>query len=141
MTTAITFDRVSKRYGEVRAVEDVSFAIEPGEMFGLIGPDGAGKTTSIRMACGLLRADGGHISVLGRDPVMRLLVAAHVLLAAGLGEAVWLRWLDFGRVLLPLSLVGVLALASRARCEHASPEVAEDGDVAVRVPIASVGRP
>jgi ABC-2 type transport system ATP-binding protein len=69
MTTAITFDRVSKRYGEVRAVDDVSFAIEPGEMFGLIGPDGAGKTTSIRMACGLLRADGGHISVLGRDPV------------------------------------------------------------------------
>ena len=101
MTSAISFDRVTKRYGDVRAVDDVSFAIEPGEMFGLIGPDGAGKTTSIRMACGLLPADGGHISVLGRDPVMRLLVAAHVLLAAGLGEAVWLRWLDFGRVLLP----------------------------------------
>jgi ABC-2 type transport system ATP-binding protein len=69
MATAVTFDRVSKRYGEVRAVDDVSFAIESGEMFGLIGPDGAGKTTSIRMACGLLRPEGGHISVLGRDPV------------------------------------------------------------------------
>ena len=69
ITSAITFDRVTKRYGEVRAVDDVSFAIESGEMFGLIGPDGAGKTTSIRMACGLLRPDGGHISVLGRDPV------------------------------------------------------------------------
>ena len=69
MSTAVTFDRVSKRYGEVRAVDDVSFAIESGEMFGLIGPDGAGKTTSIRMACGLLRPDGGHIRVLGRDPV------------------------------------------------------------------------
>ena len=69
MATAVSFDRVSKRYGEVRAVDDVSFAIESGEMFGLIGPDGAGKTTSIRMACGLLRPDGGHISVLGRDPV------------------------------------------------------------------------
>ena len=42
------------------AVDAVSFAVEPGEMFGLIGPDGAGKTTSIRMACGLLRADGGQ---------------------------------------------------------------------------------
>ena len=69
MATAVSFDRVSKRYGEVRAVDDVSFAIESGEMFGLIGPDGAGKTTLIRMACGLLRPDGGHISVLGRDPV------------------------------------------------------------------------
>jgi ABC-2 type transport system ATP-binding protein len=69
MATAVSFDRVSKRYGEVRAVDDVSFAIESGEMFGLIGPDGAGKTTSIRMACGLLRPNGGHISVLGRDPV------------------------------------------------------------------------
>jgi ABC-2 type transport system ATP-binding protein len=69
MTTAITFDRVTKRYGELRAVDAVSFAIEPGEMFGVIGPDGAGKTTSIRMACGLLRPDAGEIRVLGRDPV------------------------------------------------------------------------
>ena len=69
MTSAITFDRVTKRYADIRAVDDVSFAIEPGEMFGLIGPDGAGKTTSIRMACGLLRADGGQVRVFGRDPV------------------------------------------------------------------------
>ena len=38
-------------------------------MFGLIGPDGAGKTTAIRLACGLLRPDGGQIRVFGRDPV------------------------------------------------------------------------
>ncbi len=69
MTPAVTFDRVSKHYGAVRAVDDVSFAIETGEMFGLIGPDGAGKTTSIRMACGLLRPDRGELRVLGRDPV------------------------------------------------------------------------
>ena len=67
--SAIVFDRVTKQYGNIRAVDDVSFAIEPGEMFGLIGPDGAGKTTSIRMACGLLRADGGQIRIFGRDPV------------------------------------------------------------------------
>ena len=69
MPSAITFDRVTKRYGELRAVDDVSFAVEPGEMFGVIGPDGAGKTTSIRMACGLLRPDGGQIRVLGHDPI------------------------------------------------------------------------
>src|SRR6476660_4021976 len=69
MASAVSFDRVTKRYGEVRAVDDVSFAIESGEMFGLNGPDGAGKTTSIRMACGLLRADAGALQVLGHDPI------------------------------------------------------------------------
>src|SRR6476660_6498600 len=69
MASAVSFDRVTKRYGQLTAVDDVSFAIEAGEMFGLIGPDGAGKTTSIRMACGLLRPDGGQLRVLGRDPV------------------------------------------------------------------------
>lgn len=53
----------------MEAVRDLSLSIQPGEMFGLIGPDGAGKTTSIRMLCGLLRADSGSISVLGLDPV------------------------------------------------------------------------
>ncbi len=66
---AVRFDRVTKRYGDVRAVEDLSFSIAPGEMFGIIGPDGAGKTTSIRLACGLLTADAGAVRVHGRDPV------------------------------------------------------------------------
>jgi ABC-2 type transport system ATP-binding protein len=68
MTSAIVFERVVKRYGQLRAVDDISFSVAPGEMFGLIGPDGAGKTTSIRVACGLLRPDGGRVSVFGRDP-------------------------------------------------------------------------
>jgi drug efflux transport system ATP-binding protein len=69
MEAAIAFDRVTKRYGPLTAVDAVSFTVESGEMFGLIGPDGAGKTTSIRMACGLLRADAGQVRILGRDPV------------------------------------------------------------------------
>ncbi len=47
----------------------MSVEIAQGEMFGVIGPDGAGKTTAIRLACGLIRPDGGHVSILGRDPV------------------------------------------------------------------------
>jgi drug efflux transport system ATP-binding protein len=66
---AIRFSNVSKRYGATRALDAVSFEIARGEMFGVIGPDGAGKTTAIRLACGLLRADAGQILVQGRDPV------------------------------------------------------------------------
>jgi ABC-2 type transport system ATP-binding protein len=66
---AIAFDRVGKQYGDLRALADVSFTVEPGEMFGLIGPDGAGKTTSIRIACGLLAADAGQVRILGHDPI------------------------------------------------------------------------
>jgi ABC-2 type transport system ATP-binding protein len=60
---------LKKRYGSVEALKGVSFDIGRGEMFGLIGPDGAGKTTTIRLLCGLLHADEGEIRMLGRDPV------------------------------------------------------------------------
>jgi ABC-2 type transport system ATP-binding protein len=66
---AIRFDRVTKSYGTLKALDAVSFAVAKGEMFGLIGPDGAGKTTAIRLACGLLRPDAGNVSVIGRSPV------------------------------------------------------------------------
>jgi ABC-2 type transport system ATP-binding protein len=65
----ISFDRVTKRYGHTNAVRELSFSIERGEMFGLIGPDGAGKTSTIRLMCGLLPPDGGSIRVLDLDPV------------------------------------------------------------------------
>jgi drug efflux transport system ATP-binding protein len=64
---AITLDRVSKRYGATVAAHELSWSVATGEMFGLIGPDGAGKTTTIRLICGLLRADGGTVRVFGRD--------------------------------------------------------------------------
>ena len=65
----ITFDRVTKRYGTTAAVHDLSLSVGHAEMFGLIGPDGAGKTTTIRLVCGLVHPDAGRLSVLGVDPV------------------------------------------------------------------------
>ena len=65
MSDAIVFDRVTRRYGQVVALNELTFGVHAGEMFGLIGPDGAGKTTTIRLACGLLAPDSGSIAVLG----------------------------------------------------------------------------
>jgi ABC-2 type transport system ATP-binding protein len=67
--SAIRFDGVTRRYGAVTAIAQLSFEVRTGQMFGLIGPDGAGKTTTIRLTGGLLRPDQGRISVFGRDPV------------------------------------------------------------------------
>ena len=66
---AILFSDVTKTFGATTALDKVTFAIQAGEMFGLIGPDGAGKTTAIRAACGLIGLDRGRIAVLDRDPV------------------------------------------------------------------------
>ncbi len=66
---AIALHDVSKRYGSTPALRDVSLTIARGEMFGLIGPDGAGKTTTIRLLCGLIAPNTGRIEVLGLDPV------------------------------------------------------------------------
>ena len=66
---ALALDRAGKKYGDTVAIRDLSMSVERGEMFGLIGPDGAGKTTAIRLLCGLLAADAGTVRVLGRDPV------------------------------------------------------------------------
>jgi ABC-2 type transport system ATP-binding protein len=68
-TDAVVFDRVAKSYGGVHAVRDLSLSVGSGEMFGLIGPDGAGKTTTIRMMCGLIPADRGTLRVFDLDPV------------------------------------------------------------------------
>jgi ABC-2 type transport system ATP-binding protein len=66
---AISLRGVTKRYGATVAVNELSLDVARGEMFGLIGPDGAGKTTTIRLICGLLTADRGEVRVLDRDPV------------------------------------------------------------------------
>ena len=65
---ALSLSGVRKAFGATLAVADVSFDVRAGEMFGVIGPDGAGKTTTLRMICGLLRRDAGEIRLFGADP-------------------------------------------------------------------------
>ncbi|MFD2552236.1 ABC transporter ATP-binding protein [Bizionia sediminis] len=63
----ITISNISKSYGEITALSDISFDVKPGELFGLIGPDGAGKTTLFRILTTLLIADNGQATVAGYD--------------------------------------------------------------------------
>lgn len=69
MEAAITVDHISKRYGKVEALKEVSLSVRPGEIFGLIGPDGAGKSTLFRILTTLLLPDRGTAVVGGCDVV------------------------------------------------------------------------
>ena len=66
---AIEVEGISKKYGEVEALKNVSFSVNPGEMFGLIGPDGSGKTTMFRILTTLIRPNSGNAIVDGLDIV------------------------------------------------------------------------
>lgn len=69
MNPAIDVRSISKRFGSNVAVKELSFAIAPNEIFGLVGPDGAGKTTTMRMLAGVMRPDEGSIVIDGTDVV------------------------------------------------------------------------
>jgi ABC-2 type transport system ATP-binding protein len=67
MNDVIKIDNLKKSYGDIVAVNGVSYSVARSEMFGLVGPDGAGKTTTIRMLIGLLKPDSGNAKILGYD--------------------------------------------------------------------------
>jgi ABC-2 type transport system ATP-binding protein len=62
---AVHAENLQKNFGEFRAVDNVSLQIKPGELYGLVGPDGAGKTTTIRLLVGALKLDAGSVSLCG----------------------------------------------------------------------------
>jgi ABC-2 type transport system ATP-binding protein len=68
MGTAVRVRGLRKRYGDLVAVDDVSFEVAEGEIFGLLGPNGSGKTTTVECIQGLRRRDAGELDVLGHDP-------------------------------------------------------------------------
>ena len=70
MTLAVAIEKLKKSYGQTAAVKDISFTVAAAEIFGLLGPNGSGKTTTIRCLCTLAKPDGGKIEVeIGRAHV------------------------------------------------------------------------
>jgi len=63
----LKIDRVTKIYRNGRGIKDVSFEVNEGDIFGLLGPNGSGKTTTMKIITGLLRADQGDVSIFGKD--------------------------------------------------------------------------
>jgi ABC-2 type transport system ATP-binding protein len=72
----IVLSRLSKSYGNVRAVRSVDLAIAPGETVAILGPNGAGKTTTIEMVLGLTRPDSGTVTLFGRSPARAVAAGA-----------------------------------------------------------------
>jgi len=68
MSVILTKD-LTRRFGDLVAVDQLNLTVETGEIFGLVGPDGAGKTTTLRLLCGLLDPTGGSVQVSGYDAV------------------------------------------------------------------------
>jgi ABC-type Fe3+/spermidine/putrescine transport system ATPase subunit len=118
--TVLALDRVSKRFGEVGAVDSVSLSISRGEVFTLLGPSGCGKTTTLRLVAGLEHPDAGEITL--RDRVVasaarRLFVAPN---RRNLGMvfqsyAVWPHMTVFENVAYPLQLRGLPKAVVRDR--------------------------
>jgi ABC-2 type transport system ATP-binding protein len=69
MTSAVVAENLHKSFAEVRAVDGLSFKVESGEIYGLVGPDGAGKTTTMRLLCGGFQPDDGHATIYGYDVI------------------------------------------------------------------------
>jgi len=66
---SLVVDSITKRFGEVVALDDASFTVEPGRIFGLLGANGAGKTTSMRIVLDILRADSGRVTWQGTENI------------------------------------------------------------------------
>lgn len=107
---ALTTDALTKRFGAVRALEDLSLRVEQGEVFGFLGPNGAGKTTTIRLLLGLLAPSGGGATILGH--------------AVTLGGAAWRSAVGYlpGEVAFWPQLSGQQTLDFLARLSGREPE-------------------
>ncbi len=79
MENAIEVEDLTKKYGEITAVNHISFEVEKGEIFGFLGPNGAGKTTTIRILTGVIKPDGGTATIIGHNILKQPLKAKQII--------------------------------------------------------------
>jgi len=131
---ALEVRSLTKWYGRARGVEDVTFAVEPGEIFGYLGPNGSGKTTTIRCMMGLLRPNGGEVRVLG-ERVLHGRATQHTRIGYLPGEfRIWGR----SRARRSLGVLATLGGGDRAKARRE--ELAERLDLNLNRPVGDLSK-
>ena len=105
---ALVIDALCKRFGDVQALDGISFAVQPGQVFGFLGPNGAGKTTTMRIVLDILHPDSGLSDLARRSPWRALRAGRGATCPRSAGSIPRMKVLD------QLVFVGVAASASRA---------------------------
>ena len=114
----IEIERLTKRFGSVPALDDLTFTVQPGHVTGFLGPNGAGKTTTLKIILGLVAPTGGQALVGGQryDHLVRPLRQVGSLLDAGAVHPGRSAFFHLAAIVsgLPLIVFGVVALAATA---------------------------
>ncbi|TAM57551.1 ABC transporter ATP-binding protein [bacterium] len=119
----LSAESVTKRFGGIRAVDDLTLTVEKGELVGLIGPNGSGKTTLINLMSGALVPDGGHVRI---DGISMSGKAPHVFARSGVGRTFQIPRLFRRMSVLENLITPALALKrtySRVEAEHKAHQV------------------
>lgn len=123
MTIAVEFTHVSRHYGQVRAVDDVTIAVAEGEFFSMLGPSGSGKTTCLRLIAGFEQPSHGSIKIFGKEAAGRPPYEREVNTVFQ-DYALFPHMNVLDNVAYGLSVTGVAKPASYKRAEHALAQVA-----------------
>ena len=115
----VRMEEATKKFGDVHAVDKVTLEISPGEIFGLLGPNGAGKSTAINLIIGLLRLDGGRISVLDNDVTSNLMAVKRNIGIVPQELAIYEDLTSLENVMFFASLYGLSGRALRKAAEEA----------------------
>jgi len=109
---------LTKRYGDLVAVDHLSFEVRRGEILGFLGPNGAGKTTTLRMLCGLLRPDAGRVELDGRALDQAGSVGLRSIGVAPQATVIWDALTCFEQLDFMGRMYGLPGRAARARADH-----------------------
>jgi ABC-2 type transport system ATP-binding protein len=115
---AIRASKLSRVFGDLKAVDGVDLAVQPGELLSLLGPNGAGKTTTIKMLCCLLRPTGGTASILGHDVVAEPIAVKQVIAVSPQETAIAGRLSAFENLMLMAGLHGIDKKTATARTDE-----------------------
>ncbi len=117
--SVVRMEEAVKKFGDVHAVDKVSLEIAPGEIFGLLGPNGAGKSTAINLIIGLLRMDGGRITVLDYDVSRQPMAARRNIGVVPQELAIYEDLTSLENVMFFASLYGLSGRALKSAAEEA----------------------